>query len=332
MNGLDLSTISDVYVGSTQHNSIYYGSTLVWQRGGGTIVHDYSQDYFTIESLQDGNEIKMQRNKTPNNPVLEYSLDNGQTWTSITINGAKTFATINTGDTILFRGNNTKLATAWDAYNKFNTTKQFKVYGNAMSLLNGNNFISNSTLDSGGYNLCGLFYGVTTLVDASNLILPATTLYTSCYNGMFRGCTNLEYGPKLLPSLDVPTDGYSSMFEGCVKLIEAPEILATSVSGNTALNRMFCMNRNSKVTAAMTKGPVLRITNPLGHNNVYQQLFCGNGNLTEVTILVQATNLTFSNWLNYTNTGGVIKTLSGTTFSSGVSGLPSGWTTQEYSE
>lgn len=332
MNGLDLSTISDVYVGSTQYSSIYYGSTLVWQRGGGTIVHDYSLDYFTIESLQDGNEIKMQRNKTPNNPVLEYSLDNGQTWTSVTINGAKTFATINTGDTILFRGNNAKLATAWDTYNKFNTTKQFKVYGNAMSLLNGNNFVSNSTFDSGGYNLCGLFYGVTTLVDASNLILPATTLYTSCYNGMFRGCTNLEYGPKLLPSLNVPADGYSSMFEGCVKLIEAPEILATSVSGNTALNRMFCMNRNSKVTATMTKGPVLRITNPSAYSNTYQQLFCGNGNLTEVTILVQATNLTFSNWLNYTNTGGVIKTLSGTTFSSGVSGLPSGWTTQEYSE
>lgn len=332
MNGLDLSTISDVYVGSTQYSSIYHGSNLVWQRGGGTIVHDYSLDYFTIESLQDGNEIKMQRNKTPNNPVLEYSLDNGQTWTSITINGAKTFATINAGDTILFKGNNAKLATAWDTYNKFNTTKQFKVYGNAMSLLNGNNFVSNSTFDSGGYNLCGLFYGVTTLVDASNLILPATTLYTSCYNGMFRGCTNLEYGPKLLPSLDVPADGYSSMFEGCVKLIEAPEILATSVSGNTALNRMFCMNRNSKVTAVMTKGPVLRITNPSAYSNTYQQLFCGNGNLTEVTILVQATNITFSNWLNYTNTGGVIKTLSGTTFSSGVSGLPSGWTTQEYSE
>jgi len=231
----------------------------------------------------------------------------------------------------LFRGNNAKLATTWDTYNKFNTTKQFKVYGNAMSLLNGNNFISNSTLDSGGYNLCGLFYGVTTLVDASNLILPATTLYTSCYNGMFRGCTNLEYGPKLLPSLDVPTDGYSSMFEGCVKLIEAPEILATSVSGNTALNRMFCMNRNSKVTAAMTKGPVLRITNPLSYTNVYQQLFCGNGNIVEITVLISGTDKSFTDWLKNVSSTGVIKTLSGTTFVSGSSGLPSGWTTQVYS-
>lgn len=30
MNGFDLSTISSVYVGSTQHSSIYLGSTLIW--------------------------------------------------------------------------------------------------------------------------------------------------------------------------------------------------------------------------------------------------------------------------------------------------------------
>lgn len=30
MNGFDLSTISNVYVGSTQYSSIYYGSTLIW--------------------------------------------------------------------------------------------------------------------------------------------------------------------------------------------------------------------------------------------------------------------------------------------------------------
>ena len=30
MNGFDLSTISGVYVGSTQYSSIYYGSNLIW--------------------------------------------------------------------------------------------------------------------------------------------------------------------------------------------------------------------------------------------------------------------------------------------------------------
>jgi hypothetical protein len=87
---------------------------------------------------------------------------------------------------------------------------------------------------------------------------------------MFRGATNLIYGPKILPALNIPHDGYSSMFEGCTSLVEAPEILATTVSGDTALTRMFCMNRSSRVTAAMTKSPILRITNPSSYNNVYQ--------------------------------------------------------------
>ena len=201
-----------------------------------------------------------------------------------------------------------------------------------MSLLNGDNFVTNSEFQTDTNNqLAGLFR-TPYLVDASNLILPALTLYDSSYNGMFRGASNLVYGPKLLPALDVPANGYSSMFEGCTSLVEAPEILATTVSGNVALNRMFCMHRSSKVTAAMTKGPVLRITNPGSYTNTYQQLFCGNGNLVEITVLISGTNRDFTNWLNNVSSTGVIKTLSGTTFVSGVSGLPSGWTTETYVE
>lgn len=298
---------------------------------GWTTTIDYSQMYFTIESLQDSNEIKMQRYHSPNNPTLSYSLDDGETWTTATISGTKSFGTINTGQKIIFKGSNTRFATAWDAYNYFTATKQFKVYGNVMSLLNGDDFINNSEFDSSTTYHCVGLLRTTLLVDASNMILPATTLYESSYNGMFRGATNLVYGPKLLPALDVPHDAYSSMFEGCTSLVEAPEIMATTVSGDTALQRMFCMNRSSKVTAAMTKGPILRIINPAAYANVYQQLFCGNGSLTEVTIITQGTNLSFSNWLNYTNSG-VIKKLSTTTLTSGADGVPSGWTTEDYVE
>lgn len=334
MTNTEIIAASKIMLGTTETIAMYIGSTLIWQQGGGSVVHDYSKDYFTIESLVNNNTITAVKNSSSKSPVIYYSLDDGVTWNNQTLSGGTiTFGTIDEGEKIIFKCNIDAWASDWNKYNRFNGSGNFKTYGNIMSLLNGDDFINNSEFSSGSsFNLTGLFYGTTTIINANDLVLPATTLCVSSYNGMFRACTNLVYGPKSLPALDIPKDGYSSMFEGCVKLIEAPEILATSVSGDTALNRMFCMNRNSKVTAVMTKGPVLRITNPLAHNNVYQQLFCGNGNLTEVTILVQATNITFSNWLNYTNTGGVIKTLSGTTFSSGVSGLPSGWTTQEYSE
>ena len=292
---------------------------------------DYSTQYFTIESLQDSNAIKMQRNKSPNNPTLSYSLDDGETWTTTTISGAVTFATISTGQKIIFKGTNGNFATAWDNYNYFTANKQFKVYGNIMSLLNGDDFKENSEFN-GHTNHCAGLFRSTYLVDASNLILPATTLYESSYNGMFRGCYNLAYGPKLLPALDVPHDGYSSMFEGCIKLVEGPKIDAITVSGDGAMMRMFCMSRNSKVTAAMTKSPILRIKNPSSYANIYQQLFYGNGNITEVTILAEGTNLSFDNWLGYTNSGGVIKKLSTTTLVSGYNGIPNGWTAVDYTE
>lgn len=331
MTNTEIATASKIMLGTVEAVAMYIGSTLIWPQGGGQQEHDYSQDYFTIESLEDNNTIKIAKTKSPANLSLSYSTDNGSTWTDLTISAGQDFTTINTGDKIIFKGVNNSFSSAWDSYYRFNTSKNFKVYGNAMSLLFGDNFTSNSEFTSGTtHNLCGLFYGTTTLIDASNLILPATICTISCYNGMFRGCTNLVNGPKLLPALDVPQDGYSSMFEECVKLTEGPEINATTVSGNTALNRMFCMNRNSKVTAAMTKSPILRITNPSAYYNVYQQLFCGNGNITEVTILAQGTNLSFNNWLNNTNSGGVIKKPQATTLKSGNSGVPNTWTTQDY--
>ena len=331
MTSTEIAAASKIMVGTTEAVAMYIGSMLIWQKSGGQQEHDYSLDYFTIESLEDNNSININRTGTsPGDKDMSYSLDGGRTWTNITLTSSVNITTINTGDKILFKGINSKLSSAWDKYWRFVPSKTFNVYGNAMSLLFGDNFINNSEFDSNSnHNLCGLFFGTTTLIDASNLILPATTLYESSYNGMFRGCSNLVNGPKVLPALDVPHDAYSSMFEGCVKLVEGPEILATTVSGNTALCRMFCMNRNRKVTAAMTKSPILRINNPGAYNNVYQQLFCGNGNITEVTVLCEGTGKSFASWLAYVSSTGVIKKLPTTTFVSGDSGVPSNWTTED---
>lgn len=299
------------------------------------IEDDYSNQYFTIESLFDSNTITAVKNNSTKSPTIYYSLDDGNTWNNQTLSsGTITFGTIDSGDKIVFKSTSREFASDWNQYIKFDGTTRFKVYGNIMSLTNGDDFISNSSFQSGAtYVFCGLFYGSTMLMDANGLILPATTLVQSCYNGMFRGCSNLINAPKLLPALDVPQDGYSSMFEGCTNLTSVPEIYATSISGTTALNRMFCMNRNSRVTSRMTESPVLKITNPSAYNNAYQQLFAGNGNITEVTILAQGTNLSFNNWLANTNSsGGVIKKLSGTTLVSGNSGIPSNWTTETYTQ
>ncbi len=324
------NTINDIGLGKTIiiPNVSFASNNL----GKVHIPNEHYFEYFTIESLVDNNTISTVKAKNCSiNPVIYYSIDNGETWTQKTVSSSTTtIATINTGDKLLLKSTNEKWATAWDTYNKIIGTNNFKVYGNIMSLLNGDNFISNSKFNSEStHNFAGLFFESTNLIDASDLVLPALILTESCYNSMFRGCSNLVYGPKLLPALDVPHDGYSSMFESCKKLIEGPEIDAITVSGDCALNRMFCMGRTSKVTAAMTKSPILRIKNPGSYANVYQQLFCGNGNITEVTILAEGTNFSFTNWLSYNGGSGVIKKLSATTLVSSTNGVPSGWTTQD---
>jgi len=294
------------------------------------IPNEHYFEYFTIESLEDNNTIHI-KNIAVESDTFYYSTNSGETWNSF-VNEKGTITnitTINTGEKVIIKCNTDRLAISWNDYNSFRGSKKFKVYGNPMSLLWGDNFITHPEFKPGStHNLCGLFYESKNLIDASDLVLPALTLMVSSYNGMFRACSNLVNGPKLLPALDVPQDGYSSMFEGCVKLIEGPEIDAITVSGTGAMMRMFCMNRSSKVTAAMTKSPILRVKNPNEYTNGYQQIFCGNGNITEVTILAEGTDLVFGNWLAYSSDSGVIKKLSATTLVSGSNGIPSGWTTQ----
>lgn len=294
---------------------------------------DYSAMYFTIHSLEDSNVIHIRRSGPTGNTEY-YSIDSGSTWSAMTSgSGDKTIVTLNSGDTMWIKCTANKWATDYNKNNALYSTKNIKVYGNIMSLLYGDNFTGQTTV--GEFGLCGIFFGTsatgttnTKIVSAKNLVLPATSLAKSSYNGLFRGCTNLVDCPRVLPATTLYQDTYSSMFEGCTSLVEGPEIMATTIAntGSTScMQRMFCMNRNSKVTAAMTKGPVLRIVDPTTANNTYQQIFCGNGNLTEVTILAEGTNLSFANWLNNVSSSGVIKKLSETTLTSGVNGKPSGW-------
>ena len=329
MTSTEIAAASKVILGTTEAVAMYIGSTLMWPIGGEQ--HDYSQDYFTIESLADGNVIKIGKAKTPPNINLSYSTDNGTTWTDLTISANTDFATINTGDKIMFKGINDGIATAWDTYYRFNASKNFKAYGNVMSILWGDSFISNSEFKSGTtHNLCGLFYGTTTLIDASNLILPALTCNENCYNGAFRGCTNLTVAPKL-PATQSALSCYSSMFEGDINLEVAPEINLVNMSQESCM-RMFIMHRSSRITTPkMTKSPILRCANTA--QDCYKEMFKGNGNLTEITCLKTDTTSACTNWVqNISTTGTFYKASQKDDWPSNVSGIPSGWTVVDYTE
>ena len=50
MTGFDLSTVSDVYVGSTQYSKIYLGSTLIWQAN--SLPYDAEIEYLQADGTQ----------------------------------------------------------------------------------------------------------------------------------------------------------------------------------------------------------------------------------------------------------------------------------------
>ena len=150
-----ITIYSGTQLGSTYTNSWVYGvaasGTILYPKSEVTYTEDgihgvpegwteidnsdYGAKYFTIESLEDSNIIKIGKAKSAPNISLSYSLDKGTTWTALTIGSGINVTTINTGDKIMFKGVNDSLASNYDTYYRFNADKNFKVYGNVMSLL-----------------------------------------------------------------------------------------------------------------------------------------------------------------------------------------------------
>lgn len=116
----------------------------------------------------------------------------------------------------------------------FSSTGKFSVSGNIMSLIGEYNnpyqesFINKVNLTGYNYVFYKLFLQCAKLIDAKDLILPATTLSYGCYYMMFKGCTSLAY-PPVLPAMTVYQDSYREMFCNCSKLVSAPALPATNI-------------------------------------------------------------------------------------------------------
>ena len=185
--------------GNTTINEIYYQNHLIRKiySCGGELVYeyetppipptpqDYSSQYFTIDVIS-GNSIGWYSN---DNIALDYSIDSGNTWTSI----SNSTISVQQGDKVLFKGNNsTTTSIGIGTFTSTSTT--FNVYGNVMSLLYGDNFIGQTNLS---YNIFRSLLSGSSVVSAENLVLPSTTLTYGCYSSMFQNCSSLTVAPQL---------------------------------------------------------------------------------------------------------------------------------------
>jgi len=232
-------------------------------------VHDYSQDYLTFVALEDGT-FTLTRN-------VSYSLDNGETWTSLAANAAS--PTVTSGSKIMWKG--TLTPSSSNGIGKFSATGNFNVQGNAMSLLFGDNFKGQTDLTGKDNAFYQLFRNNKKVINANSLSLSATTLASYCYCDMFYGCTNLTTAPEL-PAETLVGGCYRSMFQGCTSITTAPALPATTLVNNCYWN-MF------QDCTSLTTAPELPATTLT--SSCYSQMFQGCTSLTTAPEL-PATTLT----------------------------------------
>lgn len=318
MNGFDLSTISDLYVGDTPCSAIYIGDTLLWP----LTPKDYSKEYLTFEAVENTTF-----SFTTND--LEYSIDGGTTWTTLTA-GSST-PTINTGNNIMWKCSSPTIPNIYGTgIGSFSSQGQYNIYGNILSLLYGDNFKLYTTLPSKQYIFCNMFSNCH-VVDASNLILLATTAKSGCYNLMFGACTDLISAPEL-PATTLETSCYAYMFYNCSSLVNVPTILPATTLVDYCYQHMF------QGCTSLTTAPELPdfefSSAGAGGVSILEQMFYGCESLNYIKCLSTHFNsatmsLNFGQWVQGVAATGTFVKAPSVSWPSGVNGIPTGWTVND---
>lgn len=268
------------------HDIILFGANS--EPDTGDTPTGYSEMYLTTVAKSSGT-IKYSASTSSN--TISYSTNNGTTWsspaTSVTVN-------VNNGDTVMWKGNMTPNGT-WGIGSFNGGTASFDVQGNAMSLIYGDNFATETSLSDKNYVFKSLFK-TTKVISAANLILPATTLSDYCYDEMFRNCSFLTQAPEL-PATTLAQYCYENMFRDCSSLTQAPTLPATTLA-------RYC----------------------------YVRMFVDCSSLNYIKML--ATDVSASMclyvWVSGVAASGTfVKAASMTTLPSGASGIPNGWTVED---
>ena len=171
------------------------------------------------------------------------------------------------------------------------------VYGNVMSLVCGDNFATATTIPQDAR--FETLLANTSVISAEDLLLPATTLTDYCYYQMFNGCTGLTAAP-VLPATTLTVGCYNFMFMGCTSLTTAPELPATTLV-----------------------------------QDCYNGMFYDCSSLNNITCLatdISALDCTTEWVYGVSSTGTFTKAASMSSWTTGTSGIPSGWTVIDASE
>ena len=229
---------------------------------GGTIEAIDTDNYLTIYALEDGLTASLSDN------ACEYCIDGDGNWLSLSA-GATT-QSVNTGHTLSFRGDLTSISDDLYGIGTFTISKKCNLEGNCMSMLFGDDASDNYSLSGKDYAFYYLFYNCVNIVSVGENFLPATTLASSCYSNMFKGCTKLTTAPAL-PATTLANNCYSYMFNVCNSLTTPPSLPATTLESG-------CYTGMFGNCTSLTTAPVLPATTLA--DSCYYYMF---GNCTSLT-------------------------------------------------
>lgn len=196
---------------------------LDYNKSGNEDYEYWKNQELTFQILTDGT-VRWNADALGSTAVINYRY-NGSNW--IGTSGSYKFWNVKAGDVLQFRAKKSSYAND-TKHCYFACTCQFNLCGNIMSMIDNTKFV---TVFSSTKVFSNLFENCSTLINAKNLVLPATTLTEYCYHQMFKGCTSLISAPTL-PATTLANNCYTSMFQGCKSLITVPELPATTLANN----------------------------------------------------------------------------------------------------
>ena len=241
-----------------------------------------TKDYLTIVALEDGLTAKLSIN------ACEYCVDGDGNWKSLPTDTET--ETINAGHTLSFRGNLTPKSN--NGIGTFTVNKFHNLKGNCMSMLFGDDAKDCFSLAGKSYAFYNLFKENDKLINVSKSFLPATSIVSYCYYGMFEGCVSLQTTPNL-PAKTIPIYCYRGMFLNCKSLLSSPILQAKKLEYGS-----------------------------------YGSMFTGCTKLNTITMLATdiSVNYCLANWVKGVAPNGTfVKSKDATWYVVGVNGIPQDW-------
>ena len=293
------TSISVVDNGTATHNIEYYDTSVgSWNAMTGPITPQgkvYLRGNIHTTSATDYCQIKAENN-AGNNVYIGGSLGS--------INGGHRVCTLDTKFISLFKDN--------------------------LNIVIGNNtFAPNLILPymsgiGGVYER--LFMGVTFGdTDIPYDLLTTTGVAKGAFNSVFRE-SNIKIAPYLPESRVIPSTCYANMFNNCSKLTEVRNIhLSADEIGREACLQMFYNCER------LEESPVLEIATL--SDGCYKNMFKGCSNLNYIECYatdISAPNCTYDWVSGVSRIGTFFKSANMSDWTTGVSGIPEGWTVEDW--